>query len=281
MISGDNKDLEKRIADYKILNYGENHLTVRAIKKYIDGALGSRGAWMLSDYSDLPNHTGLNVTPIYTLRKTAKIAMENGFQMCTHAIGDKGNREILNIYEKEFKQNPDKTDLRWRVEHAQHLTRNEIPRFANLKVIAAMQGIHATSDAIFVRKRLGRERAKRTSYVWRKLIDSGALICNGTDAPVESVNTIKNYFATVTRQLPNGETFFPDEKMTRMEALKSYTINGAYAAFQDDKLGSLEIGKLADITVLTNDILNIPNEELPRTKVTMTIVGGKILYSKN
>ena len=281
MISASNKELEKRIADYKILNYGNNHLTVRAIKKYIDGALGSRGAWMLSDYSDLPGHTGLNVTPISNLRKTAKIAIDNGFQMCTHAIGDKGNREILNVYEKEFKQNPDKTDLRWRVEHAQHLTRNEIPRFAKLKVIAAMQGIHATSDAIFVRKRLGRERAKRTSYVWRKLIDSGALICNGTDAPVESVNTIKNYFATVTRQLPNGETFFPDEKMTRMEALESYTINGAYAAFQDDKLGSLEIGKLADITVLSNDIINIPNEELPRTKVNMTIVGGKILYTKN
>ncbi|MCK5456805.1 MAG: amidohydrolase, partial [Melioribacteraceae bacterium] len=209
MISADNKELEKRIADYKILNYGENHLTVRAIKKYIDGALGSRGAWMFSDYSDLPNHTGLNVTPISTLRKTAKIAIENGFQMCTHAIGDKANREILNIYEKTFKQNPDKTDLRWRVEHAQHLARKDIARFGELKVIAAMQGIHATSDAIFVPKRLGRERAKRTSYVWRKLIDSGALICNGTDAPVESVNTIKNYFATVTRQLPNGATFFP------------------------------------------------------------------------
>lgn len=281
MISADNKELEKRIADYKILNYGENHLTVRAIKKYIDGALGSRGAWMFSDYSDLPNHTGLNVTPISTLRKTAKIAIENGFQMCTHAIGDKANREILNIYEKIFKQNPDKTDLRWRVEHAQHLARKDIPRFGELYVIAAMQGIHATSDAIFVRKRLGRERAKRSSYVWRKLIDSGAIICNGTDAPVESVNTIKNYFATVTRQLPNGETFFPEEKMTRMEALKSYTINGAYAAFQDDKLGSLEIGKLADITVLTNDILNVPNNELLKTKVDMTIIGGKILYSKD
>ncbi len=279
MISADNKELEKRIADYKILNYGENHLTVRAIKKYIDGALGSRGAWMLSDYADLPNHTGLNVTPLSGLRKTAKIAIENGFQMCTHAIGDKANREILNIYEKTFKQNSDKTDLRWRVEHAQHLTRKDIPRFAELNVIAAMQGIHATSDAIFVRKRLGRERAKRGAYVWRKLIDSGATICNGTDAPIESVNTIENYFATVTRQLPNGRTFFPEEKMTRMEALKSYTINGAYAAFQDDKLGSLEIGKLADITVLTNDILNIPNDRLLNTKVDMTIVGGKIIYS--
>ncbi|MDA3860160.1 MAG: amidohydrolase, partial [Melioribacteraceae bacterium] len=253
MIHENNKELEKRIADYKILNYGNNHLTVRAVKAYIDGALGSRSAWMLSPYSDLPNYTGLNVTPISSLRTTAKIAIENGFQMCTHAIGDKGNREILNIYEKTFKQNPGKENLRWRVEHAQLLTREDIPRFAELEVIAAMQGIHATSDAPYVSKRLGRERAKRGAYVWRKLIDSGAMICNGTDAPIESVNTIENYFATVTRQQSNGALFFPEEKMTRMEALKSYTINGAYAAFQEDKLGSIEIGKLADITILSDD----------------------------
>ncbi len=281
MIYGDNSEIEKRIADYRIINYGNNNLTVRAIKKYIDGALGSRGAWMFNDYSDLPNHTGLNVTPLSSLRKTAKIAIENGFQMCTHAIGDKGNREILNIYEKTFKQNPEKTDLRWRVEHAQHLSRKDIPRFAELNIIAAMQGIHATSDAIYVEKRLGRERAKRGAYVWRKLIDSGTIICNGTDAPIESVNTIENYFATVTRQLTNGSTFFPEEKMTRMEALKSYTINSAYAAFQDDKLGSLEIGKLADITILTNNILKTSDNKLLSTKVDMTIIGGKILYSKD
>ncbi len=280
MIYEKNSELEKRISDYRFINYGDNHLTVRSIKTYIDGALGSRGAWMFNDYSDLPNHAGLNVTSLSSLRKTAQIAIENGFQLCTHAIGDKGNREVLNIYEKIFKQNPDKTDLRWRIEHAQHLARKEIPRFAELNVIAAMQGIHATSDAIFVKKRLGRERAKRGAYVWRKLIDSGATICNGTDAPVESVNTIENYFATVTRQLPNGSTFFPEEKMTRMEALKSYTINGAYAAFQDDKLGSLEIGKLADVTILTNDILNVSDSKLLDTKVDMTIVGGKILYSR-
>jgi predicted amidohydrolase YtcJ len=235
---------------------------------------------MLSPYSDLPNYTGLNVTPISSLRTTAKIAIENGFQMCTHAIGDKGNREILNIYEKTFKQNPGKENLRWRVEHAQLLTREDIPRFAELEVIAAMQGIHATSDAPYVSKRLGRERAKRGAYVWRKLIDSGAMICNGTDAPIESVNTIENYFATVTRQQSNGALFFPEEKMTRMEALKSYTINGAYAAFQEDKLGSIEIGKLADITILSDDITTIPDSELKWTKIEMTIVGGKIVFTK-
>ncbi len=281
MLIEDNKELEKRITDYRIQNYGNNHLTVRAIKRYIDGALGSHGAWMFSSYSDLPNYKGLNVTPLSTLRKTAKIAIDNGFQMCTHAIGDKANREILNIYEKTFKQNPEKKDLRWRVEHAQHLTRKDIPRFAKLGVIAAMQGIHATSDAPYVIKRLGRERAKRGAYVWRKLIDSGAIICNGTDAPIESVNTIANYFATVTRQVKEGRTFFPEEKMSRMEALKSYTINGAYAAFQDDKLGSLKIGKLADITILSEDLTTVSDYKLQFVKVEKTIIGGKIVFERN
>ena len=280
MIYANNNELEKEIGNYKIINYGNNHLTVRAIKTYIDGALGSRGAWMLKDYSDLPGHTGLNVTPLKSLRKTANIAIENGFQVCTHAIGDRGNREILNIYEKVFEQNPDKTDLRWRIEHAQHLSRKDIPRFAELNVIAAMQGIHATSDAPYVRKRLGRERAKRGAYVWRKLIDSGATICNGTDAPVESVNTIENFYATVTRMQANGDSFFPKEKMTRVEAIKSYTINGAYASFQDENLGSLKIGKLADITVLSKDLLSVSDYSIKKTKVEMTIVGGKIEYTR-
>jgi predicted amidohydrolase YtcJ len=280
MIYEKNNVLEEKIGDYKIINYGNNHLTVRAIKSYIDGALGSRGAWMFDEYSDLPNHMGLNITSLSTLRKTANIALENGFQMCTHAIGDKGNHEILNIYEKIFKLNGNQKDLRWRIEHAQHLDRKDIPRFSELGVIAAMQGVHATSDAPFVTKRLGRERAKRGAYVWRKLINNGTLICNGTDAPVESVNTIDNYYSSVTRQLLDGTAFFHEEKMTRMEALKSYTINGAVASFQDDKLGSLEIGKLADITILSNDIITIADEYLKNTQVEMTIVGGKVVYTK-
>jgi len=281
MIYENNNELEKKIKQYKFINYGNNHLSVRAIKSYIDGALGSRGAWLLEDYSDLPNYQGLNLTPLNTIKETAKIAIENGFQLCTHAIGDRGNHEILNLYEKMFIQNMDKKDLRWRVEHAQLLDRNDIAKFAKLGVIAAMQGIHATSDAPFVSKRIGHERAKRISYVWRKLIDSGAIICNGTDSPVESVNTIENYYASVTRQLPNGSTFFPEEKMTRIEALKSYTINGAYASFQDKKLGSLEIGKLADIVILTNDLTTIANENLLQTKVETTIISGKILFTTN
>ena len=281
MIYENNKILKEKIKNYKIINYGNNHLSVRAIKSFVDGALGSRGAWLFEDYYDLQNYQGLNVTPLNILKETANIAIENGFQMCTHAIGDRGNNEMLNLYEIVFLQNKDKKDLRWRIEHAQLINRTDIPRFAKLGVIAAMQGIHATSDAPFVSKRIGRERAKRTAYVWRKLIDSGAIICNGTDAPVENINTIENYFASVTRQLSDSSAFFPEEKMTRMEALKSYTINGAYASFQDEKLGSLEIGKLADIVILTNDLTTIPDENILKTKVETTIVGGKVLFTKN
>jgi len=281
MIYENNKILKEKIKNYKIINYGNNHLSVRAIKSFVDGALGSRGAWLFEDYYDLQNYQGLNVTPLNILKETANIAIENGFQMCTHAIGDRGNNEMLNLYEIVFLQNKDKKDLRWRIEHAQLINRTDIPRFAKLGVIAAMQGIHATSDAPFVSKRIGRERAKRTAYVWRKLIDSGAIICNGTDAPVENINTIENYFASVTRQLSDSSAFFPEEKMTRMEALKSYTTNGAFASFQDEKLGSLEIGKLADIVILTNDLTTIADENILKTKVETTIVGGKVLFTKN
>ena len=280
MISDPNKKLKERVKNYKLIGYGNNHLTVRAIKKFIDGALGSRGAWMLQEYSDLPGHFGLNVDPIPEMRETAEIAMENGFQLCTHAIGDRGNRETLNIYERAFKNHPDKTDVRWRIEHAQHLSARDIPRFGELNVIASMQTCHCTSDAPYVIKRLGEARAEEGAYVWRKLMDSGALICNGTDSPVEDVNPIKNYYAAVTRKLKDGTEFFPDQKMTRMEALKSYTINGAYAAFQEKEKGSITPGKLADFTILSQDITTVPDDEILNTEVVYTIVGGKVLYKK-
>jgi len=279
MLIENNKKLQEKISEYKLIGYGNNHLTVRAIKRLIDGALGSRGAWMLEEYSDLPEHTGLNTTSLRSLRKTASIALENGFQLCTHAIGDRGNREILNIYKSAFNKNSSSDDNRWRIEHAQHLSEKDISRFKKLGIIAAMQGIHCTSDAVFVLKRLGAERAEVGAYVWRKLLDTGAIICNGTDAPVENVDPIKNYYATVTRRLSDGTTFYPDQKLTRIEALQTYTINGAYAAFEENIKGSLKKGKLADITILSQDILTVPDEEILNTKVLMTIVGGKILYS--
>jgi hypothetical protein len=166
------------------------------------------------------------------------------------------------------------------VEHAQHLSLADIPRFGQLGVIASMQGIHCTSDALYVTERLGPRRAEEGAYVWQKLMKSGAIVANGTDAPVEDVDPIANYYATVTRRTKDGKVFYPDQRMSRMEALRSYTINGAYAAFQEDTRGSLGIGKLADMTVLSKDILTIPEDQILSAKVTYTIVGGKILYTR-
>jgi predicted amidohydrolase YtcJ len=197
-----------------------------------------------------------------------------------HAIGDRANRETLNIFEEAFKANPGKKDLRWRVEHAQHLHPADIPRFGKLGVIASMQGVHATSDAPYVPARLGAKRAQEGAYVWQKLMKSGAAVTNGTDAPVEDLDPIAGYYATVSRRTKDGTVFYPAERMSRMEALKSYTINNAYAAFQEQTLGSLKPGKYADIVVLTKDILTIPEDEIPSAQVHYTIVGGKIRYQK-
>ncbi len=280
MIGEDNDVLKEKIAGYKIIGMGNNHLTVRMIKRLIDGALGSHGAWLLEPYLSLPGSTGLNTESIPDMKETARIAIENGFQLCTHAIGDRGNRETLNIYEEIFKKYPDKKDLRWRIEHAQHLNPDDIPRFGQLKVIAAMQGIHCTSDAPWVFKRLGKERAEQGAYVWQKLMKSGAAICNGTDTPVENVNPIPCYYASVTRKTKDGTVFFGDQKMTREQALASYTINGAYAAFEEKIKGSLTPGKLADITILSQDILTVPDDRIKQTEVLYTIIGGKIMYKK-
>jgi predicted amidohydrolase YtcJ len=284
MLSAGNKALAERGLAYRMIGAVDNHVTVRAIKRLIDGALGAHGAWLLEPYADLPpdaeNPTGLNTEPVDSLRETAKFAIENGFQVGVHAIGDRANREILNVYEEAFKAHPDKSDLRWRVEHAQHLALDDIPRFGRLGVLAAMQGIHCTSDAPWVYKRLGEKRAAEGAYVWRKLMDTGARISNGTDVPVEPIDPMACFYATVTRKLKDGTAFFADQKMTREEALRSYTINGAYAGFEENLKGSLTVGKLADITVLSRDILTCPEDDIPGTEVLYTIVGGKVLYKK-
>ncbi len=282
MVLDDYAKMKKNLAKYKTIGYANNHFTVRGIKQYMDGALGSRGAWMLDDYTDMPNWHGLNVTPVWKIKKVAELAIKNGYQLCTHSIGDKANRETLNIYESSFKKHPEVNGkkLRWRIEHAQHVTDKDKPRFAKLGIIAAMQGIHATSDAPFVVERLGEERARRESYAWRDLLDLGTIIANGTDSPVEKLDPIACYYASVTRMTKSGKPFFPDEKMTRMEALKSYTINGAYAAFQDTLIGSIKPGKLADFTVLSQNILTVPDWKIPNTKVLYTIIGGKVMYAR-
>jgi hypothetical protein len=284
MLRAPQAELSENLRRYYMLGVGGDHLTVRAIKEYMDGALGSRGAWLLAPYSDLPadapNRNGINVEQLPYIRKTAELAIDNGFQLCTHAIGDRANREVLNLYQAVFREHPDKKDLRWRIEHAQHLDPADIPRFGQLGVIAAMQGIHCTSDGPFVIARLGRERAEAGAYVWQKLMKSGAVVGNGTDTPVEDVDPIQCYYASVSRRLKDGTVFFPDQRMSRIEALRSYTINNAYAAFEEGRKGSLKVGKLADVTVLSGDILTMPESEIPSAKVDYTIVGGKVLYQR-
>ena len=270
----------QKLAQYRMVDYANGHLTVRAIKRSIDGALGSRGAWLLEPYADKPDSTGLNTTPVEDIRATAQLAMQHGYQLCVHAIGDRANRETLNIFEEAFKANPDKKDVRWRVEHAQHLNPADIPRFGALGVIASMEGVHCTSDAPYVLARLGPKRAEEGAYVWQKLMKSGAVVSNGTDAPVEDVDPIASYYATVSRKLKDGSVFYPDQRMSRMEALKSYTLNGAFAAFEESSRGSLKAGKYADMVVLSKDILTIAEDDIPSAQVVYTIVGGKVLYKR-
>jgi len=280
MVNDQLDSLKKHLSSYKILNF-KDHLTVRAVKQYMDGALGVRGAWLLNPYSDLTSTSGLNDTPLDELRECARLALDNGFQLCVHAIGDRGNRETLNIYEEMFRTLADPADLRWRIEHAQHLNINDIPRFHRLGVIAAVQSIHCTSDAPWVPQRIGDNRSAEGAYVWQKLLQSGAIICNGTDAPVEDIDPLKNFYAAVTRKLPDGSFFYPDQCLTRYQALRSYTIDAAYAGFEEKIKGSLEPGKLADMIVLSKDIMSIPVEEILSTEILYTIAGGKILYKKH
>jgi predicted amidohydrolase YtcJ len=258
----------------------DDYVTVRAIKRQIDGALGSRGAWLLEPYADLPGSSGLNTEDPADIEKTAEIAIANGYQLCVHAIGDRANREVLNLYERVFRRHPEKKDLRWRIEHAQHLSAADIPRFARLGVIASMQGVHCTSDAPYVLARLGPRRAEEGAYVWQKLLHAGAVVTNGTDAPVEDVSPIASYYATVSRRLRDGSVFYPEQRMSRMEALRSYTLSNAYAAFEEGVKGSLQVGKVADVTVLSKDILTIPEAEIPSAEVLYTIVGGRVMYRK-
>ena len=264
---------------------GDNYLTIRSIKINADGALGSRGAWLIDDYSDRPGHFGMPTQSMDYVYRVAKNGIINGFQVNSHAIGDKANREILNQYERVFDEFEDLSkDHRWRIEHAQHINPLDIPRFGRLKVIASIQGIHMSSDRPWAIDRLGEKRIVESAYVWRDLINNGAILINGSDVPVEPINPIASFYASSTRKtlkgLPEGG-FEPSQKMTRIEALKSYTINAAYGAFEEDIKGSIEIGKLADFTVFSQNIVTIPDNNILDTKILYTIVNGKIEYSAN
>ena len=273
-----NETLAEVLPKIKYRDTKDYRLTVAAIKRMIDGALGSHGALLLKPYTDMPSTRGLPIDTLENLAKTAELARKHGFQLCTHAIGDKGNRDMLDIYEKALGPNAKEINHRWRIEHAQHVDPSDVPRFAKLGVIASMQGVHCTSDGPWVPDRLGEERAEKTSYLWKTLMESGAVVSNGTDAPVEDVDPLPSYYASVTRMMNNGKQFYPAEVMTRDEALKTYTLNAAYAAFEEDIKGSLTPGKLADITVLSKDITTVPAPEILKTKVVATIVGGKVKY---
>ena len=278
MIRASYPELTRRLDDTRLVGYANHRLTVRAIKVWLDGALGSRGAWLLEPYTDAPSSVGLNLMSLDALRKIADLAAQEDFQLCVHAIGDRANREALNVFEQTFRKYPGREDRRWRIEHAQHLHPDDIPRFGELKVIASMQGVHCTSDGTWVPDRLGAERSRSGAYVWRALSRSGALIVNGTDTPVERIDPVDCFYASVTRRLSDGTLFYPEQRMSRMEALRSYTINAAQAAFEEAIKGSLEPGKLADIVVLSKDILTCPEEEIRKAKVELTIIGGQIVF---
>jgi len=215
-----------------------------------------------------------------TLAQIARIAARDGFQVSIHAIGDRANREVLDMYQQIFEEDPAAHALRWRIEHAQHLNPADIPRFAQMGVIASMQSIHACSDAPYVVPHLGEQRAKEGAYVWHTLIESGAMVLDGSDTPVEDTNPIAGFYCAVTRDNGRGQRFFPAQDKTRMEALRSYTWNNAYALFEDHQLGSLSPGKLADLVVFSGNLLTIPDDQILRTRVLYTVVGGKVVYQR-
>lgn len=257
-------------------------LTIRSIKLNCDGALGSRGAWLLEPYSDRPDFYGMATLPMDTVLATARMGLKYGFQVCSHAIGDRANREILDRYEMALKENP-RQDHRFRIEHAQHISPTDLPRFSQLGVIPAMQAIHMSSDRPWAIERLGEKRIKEGAYMWQSLLRSGVKIVNGTDAPVEPLNPVACFYASVTRKTLKGEPeggYEPEEKMTREQALKSYTIDAAYGAFQENMKGSIETGKLADFTVFSQDLMKVEERELLKTEIEMTIVDGKVVYQK-
>ena len=280
MLNAGNRQLAEKLAQYRRIEEGHGYLTVRAIKRLADGAIGTHGAWLLQPYNDLPESKGLNTTSLESIAATAKLAQQYDYQLCVHAIGDRANREVLNIFQAIAKDHSDFSSLRWRIEHAQHIDNADIPRFAQLGVIASMQANHATSDGPFVVARLGETRAREGAYVWKKLLDAGALVTNGTDAPVEDVNPLGSFYATITRRMRDGRQFFPEHCLSREQALYSYTLAAAYAAFEENSKGSLTVGKLADVVVLSRDIMTIAAEEIPGTEVLYTIVGGRVAYAK-
>lgn len=283
-IGGPGPDAERLLKLGRIEKNCDDRLTVRGIKLYMDGALGSRGAALLAPYSDSPQSQGLLVNEPVEILRIARAALRSGIQIETHAIGDRGNRLVLDAYEKAFASVPVSqrpvAEPRFRIEHAQVLTPSDIPRFAKLGVIASMQTSHAISDMFFAPSRLGPERIKG-AYAWRSLLDAGAIITGSSDAPVEQGDPIIEFYAAVTRRTLDGYAgpdWGLDQRLTRDEALRILTYWPAYAAFQEKERGTIEAGKLADFTVLSTDIMQVPDAEIPKARVEYTIIGGDVVF---
>ncbi|MFC1514083.1 amidohydrolase, partial [candidate division KSB1 bacterium] len=275
------EELEGNLDKYRMVGHGGGFLTVRMIgEKVLDGALGTHGGWLLEPYTDMPRSVGFNVTPVADIRRSAELAIGHGYQMAIQGIGDRASRELFDIYEENFNKNPDKKDLRWRIEHCQVLHPDDLLRFAGLDVIASIRGVFATSDGPWVVNRLGEERTKERGYQYQSMFKSGAVVINGTDPPVEDIDPIENFYCSVSRKLTDGSVFLPEQRMTRQQALESYTLNPAFAAFEEDIKGTITPGKLADITVFSKDIMTLPEDEILSAEVVYTIIGGKVIYEK-
>ena len=282
-----NSSEDRQAADATVrtaINEEDHRFTQRTIKVILDGALGSRGAALLKPYSDRPETSGYLRERPEELRRMFVEALRSGIQVETHAIGDRANRLILDLYEEAFKAVPPEQrknpDPRWRVEHAQNVTTSDIPRFAELGVIASMQPSHAISDLFFAPARLGMDRLS-VAYPWQSLLQTGAIICGGSDAPVERGEPMIEFYAAVARKSIHGETaegWHPEQAVSRQDALKMFTKSAAYAAFEEKDKGSIEPGKLADLTVLSADIMKIPEPEILKTRCLMTVIGGEIVY---
>jgi predicted amidohydrolase YtcJ len=284
MLDGSDEELIKRwYASGPRIGTEKDFLTIRSVKLYAEGALGSRGALLLEDYTDAPGQQGLRIQALESIMRVAEDGFKSNFQIAVHCIGDRANQEILDIYEIIMKSDSTKSNPRFRIEHAQHMAVDDIARFGELGVSPSMQAIHMSSDRPWAIDRLGKKRIEEGAYVWRSLIDSGAVLMNGTDAPVEPVNPLASFYASVSRQTLSGTPdggYEPDQRLSREDALKAYTINNAYGAFEEKFKGSIEIGKVADFTILSKDIMKIPLEEILTTEVEYTIVNGKIVYQK-
>lgn len=280
VLASDQAALDEWLARGPLLGEGDNRLTVRSIKVQADGALGSRTAWLHAPYSDAPDTTGVLTYDLDALRELIRASRRDQWQINVHAIGDRANSAVLEVF-APFTSTAE--DHRFRIEHAQHLRLGDGPLFASQGVIASMQPIHLSSDRPWAIDRLGQQRIDEGAYIWRDLLSSGVVVASGTDAPVEPVNPMANFYAAVTRKTLAGlpkEGFEPEQKLSREEALYAMTLAGAYAAFEEEDKGSIEVGKLADITVLSQDILTVAEPVILQTEVMLTLVGGEVAYQR-